>query len=130
MLKDAENSVKENGKFSDEMLQGLHDVFGEVFVKATEILESGVVIRYETPNGVRVLFKVTNKKETYTLFDNINFCYCSMFAQEVLVNQNLLTCKHVLAVRLAEISDQVEVNKLTDLQYVDFVRDVVNYIKE
>ncbi|KAB0791500.1 hypothetical protein PPYR_03300 [Photinus pyralis] len=129
LLNDAEESYKQNGKFLEEVLQSLHDVFGEVFVKSADFLETGEVVRYETPNAIRAVLKVGNKKEVYTLFDDINFCHCGTFAR-VLSGEGLLTCEHVLAARLARISGRMKVNRLTDLQYVEFVSDLVDYIKE
>jgi predicted nucleic acid-binding Zn finger protein len=40
----------------------------------------------------------------YTLFPGVNYCPCPAYRYQVIGTQIFLTCKHVLAARLAEIT--------------------------
>jgi predicted nucleic acid-binding Zn finger protein len=39
----------------------------------------------------------------YTLFPGVNYCPCPAYRYQVIGTKKFLTCKHVLAARLAEI---------------------------
>ena len=54
----------------------------------------------------------------YTLFPRVNYCPCPAYRYQVISGQIFLTCKHVLAARLAEITQKgrnlsVSVEELT-----------------
>ncbi|GFG32862.1 hypothetical protein Cfor_09295, partial [Coptotermes formosanus] len=54
----------------------------------------------------------------YTLFPGVNYCPCPAYRYQVISSQIFLTCKHVLAARLAEITQKgrnlsVSVEELT-----------------
>lgn len=50
------------------------------------------------------VFQVTGSSGTpYTLFPHVNFCSCPAYRYQVISTQKFLTCKHILAARLAEI---------------------------
>lgn len=106
---------------SPEILQSLHAVFGNVLIRAAEMLESASFIQYQTHNKKRKLVKVVNRSEQYTLFMNINFCHCQAFKFQVLHARNAITCKHVLATKLAQICEQIKVELITDNQFADLL---------
>ncbi|KAF2896554.1 hypothetical protein ILUMI_09604 [Ignelater luminosus] len=121
LLTDAEAHYKQDNKFSPEILQSLHAVFGNVLIRAAEMLENASFLRYQTHNKKRQLIKVVNRSEQYTLFTNINFCHCQAFKYQVLQTRNVITCKHVLAAKLAHICGQMKVELVTDNQLADLL---------
>lgn len=44
------------------------------------------------------------KGELYTLFPNINYCPCQAYAHQVVTTPTHVTCKHVLAAKLSQIT--------------------------
>lgn len=129
LLSDAEEAYKEIGKFSDETLQVLYDVFNNTFSKAVEFLETGEALQYETAKGTRRLLKVSDKHELYMLFPDINFCYCPVFKHQVLKQQKLITCKHVLVAKLAKIQNIIRSEVMTDSQLVDLLNETIEYVR-
>ncbi|KAF5294345.1 hypothetical protein FQR65_LT10798 [Abscondita terminalis] len=127
LLKDAQEAYTVESKY--DVLLGLHDVFGESFVKAVELLETGTVLRYETPDNLRRTLKVSDRCKAYTLFSDINFCYCPTFKHQVLKQRNLITCKHVLAAKLAEIQNKIQTERVTNTQLVDLLNHTIEYVK-
>ncbi|KAJ8956067.1 hypothetical protein NQ318_016518 [Aromia moschata] len=130
VLKDAERVYKETGTFSQELLENLHSLFGESFVLATELLEKRKIIEYEVDNGLRRIFKVIMGKEQYTVYENINFCHCKTFHLQVLEARNILTCKHILAVKLCQIMGRQTNEKVTNSQLVDFLNEQFSHLEE
>lgn len=108
---------------SPEVLQALHAVLGGVFVRATELLEKGSFTQYQTRNEVRKVYRIRSRLEHYVLFENINFCHCQSFKYQVLHSQNDLTCKHVLAAKLAKIAGLFKVEVISDAQITDILND-------
>ena len=52
----------------------------------------------------------------YTLFPRVNYCSCHAYRFQVIGSQTFLTCKHVLAARLAEIVGKGRDISVTDLE--------------
>jgi predicted nucleic acid-binding Zn finger protein len=53
------------------------------------------------------VFQVTGSSGMpYTLFPHVNYCLCPAYRYQVIGSQKFLTCKHVLAARLAEITQK------------------------
>ncbi|XP_018565658.1 zinc finger SWIM domain-containing protein 7-like [Anoplophora glabripennis] len=129
ILKEAEETYKETGTFSSKILENLYSFFGESFVLATELLEKCKIIEYGVDSGIRNIFKVI-MKEQYTIYEDINFCQCKTFRLQVLESRHTLTCKHVLAVKLARISGQLTKETISDSQFVDFLNEQLRYIEE
>ncbi|KAJ8973933.1 hypothetical protein NQ317_001139 [Molorchus minor] len=130
VLKDAEKEYRDTGTFSKEILESLYSLFGENFVLSTELLEKCKIIEYEVDNGLRRIFKVMASKEQYTVYENINFCNCEAFRLQVLESRNALTCKHVLAVRLGQITGQLKKENVSGSQYVNFLNEQLCYVEE
>ncbi|XP_021936299.1 zinc finger SWIM domain-containing protein 7-like isoform X2 [Zootermopsis nevadensis] len=96
------NRLKQN-EVTDEILLALHSLFGKPFEKALELLESSCVVYVRCGQG-RYVVQVTGSSGTpYTLFPHVNFCSCPAYRYQVISTQKFLTCKHILAARLAEI---------------------------
>ena len=52
----------------------------------------------------------------YTLFPKVNYCSCHAYRFQVVGSQTFLTCKHVLAARLAEIVGKGRDLPVTDME--------------
>lgn len=114
---------------SNTDLEILHSFFGEHFILAAELLDKCRITEYKLANNLRNIFKIVTSKEQYTIFDNINFCHCSIFRYQVLEMKNAITCKHVLAVRIGKSMGKVFVESVTASQLVDFLNEQLNFIE-
>ncbi|KAL3270697.1 hypothetical protein HHI36_021225 [Cryptolaemus montrouzieri] len=130
ILRDAVDYYKINQGFTEDHLESLHDVFGNIFIGAAELLEHHKITQYRTDDGIRKVYKVGNKKEQFTIYENINFCHCPVFRYQVLELQNCVTCKHVLAMILGDALGKVSKETVTGSQMVDFLDEQLNYIVE
>lgn len=111
---------------SEEILNSLHSLFGAAFFRATELLESTSITLYQTTDGSRKLFKLIRGNEQYFVFPNINFCCCQAFRYHVVQSSISITCKHVLAVALVQITKKFQTEALTDLQFAELLNEEVN----
>ncbi|CAH1118408.1 unnamed protein product [Phaedon cochleariae] len=129
-LKEAETVYKEKGSFPDDVWENLHSFFGENLILATELLEKCRLVEYIADNHSRSIFKIVGKHEQYTIYDNINFCQCEVFRIQVLESRNSVTCKHILALKLGQITDKIIRETVTGSQLVDFLNEQLNIMEE
>lgn len=111
-------------KVSEKHLLNLHLLFGTVLLCSIDLLESGNFIEYTTKTRHKRLFKIVEKSDNYYLFQNINYCSCDNFNQRK--ESNTITCKHVLALKLADIKGIIKVEMLTDVQLTDLLNGQID----
>lgn len=108
---------------SNETLLELYAYFGNTLSLATELLEKCKIFKYFNQSKSRTIFKIGCNSEWYTIYENINFCRCASFQTQVLEDKTILTCKHVLAVKLNTITGACNIRseEVTDSQFVNFL---------
>lgn len=123
-LDNIKQCYNENKDLSDSCLIQLHSVYGEIAEKALVLLEESSFVCFTTENQKLKLYQMTGSSGTnYILYPNINFCECSAFKYQVCRNEPLyLTCKHRLAIQLAEITGKF---KEETLSYTNFVNTIL-----
>lgn len=114
-------------ELSDEDLLCLHSVYGSVFERSLDILEKYPTLEtYSTANKVRVLIEIKGEKDQfYRVFPKINFCPCRAFKHQVIEKRVQITCKHVLAGRIAVLLGKTVDREVTQEQYLMLVRSII-----
>ncbi|EFA05169.1 Zinc finger SWIM domain-containing protein 7-like Protein [Tribolium castaneum] len=132
LLQETENVYKGQKKLPNEILTQLHSFFGPTLSQATELLETCKITKYETKDKTRSIYKVGSNLERYTIYNNINFCQCQAFQLQVLQDRTSLTCKHVLALKLNQITGVLKTRSeiITDSQFVEFLNEQLSSLKE
>lgn len=98
---EVKREAEEAGKISEDLMSALLFVFQTPLHQAFDLLDQGSVSRYFCPAG-RELYRVKGSGgHTYTCLTSSNYCSCPSFVYTVLVKEDALLCKHVLAVQLA-----------------------------
>ncbi|CAK1541518.1 unnamed protein product [Leptosia nina] len=122
LLREIEERIRhlKTKQFTDEELLLLHSAFGAVLQRAFEVLEKYPTLEiYSTANNTRILIEIKGDNDRcYRVFPRINFCPCQAFKHQVLGKKAQVTCKHVLAARIALILDKIVENKITQDQYL------------
>lgn len=130
LLKEIEKEATDEGevKVSDENLLALYSVFGEVAERALQLLESQRICLIQVEGKSRYFFKVIGKgtAPSYILFPDVNFCQCPAYKYQVINSSMYITCKHVLAVRLAKILRKYRTDSITPQQYADVVMSEIS----
>ncbi|XP_044739551.1 zinc finger SWIM domain-containing protein 7-like [Chrysoperla carnea] len=107
---------------SDDYLK-LYSIFGEIFTRALELLDKATFTLLSTQDGLRRCVRVeTNSTQMYHLYLNVNYCSCQAFKYQVLTSAQDLTCKHVLAVKLAVMLNKCAQQTLTSKQIMDIMK--------
>lgn len=103
------------------MLLILHSLFGAVFLRATELLDTSKFTIYQTQDGLRKLLKINSKSEEYSIFCDVNYCRCQAFKYQVLRSKSAFTCKHYIASKLVEVTGKYKNEILSDSQFIELL---------
>ncbi|CAG9559377.1 unnamed protein product [Danaus chrysippus] len=114
---------------TDEDLLALHSVYGPVLQRAFDIFEKHPTLEtYSTANKTRILIEIKGDSDRcYRIFPKLNFCPCKAYKHQVLEQQSQVTCKHVLAGRIACILNKTVDKLITDEQYLMLVKSMFDF---
>lgn len=88
-------------------------------------MEDGKFSLYQTTKGLRKLQTVKGKTEEYSFFFNVNYCPCPAFKYQVLMSRHRITCKHILAAKLMQISKKITPEIITSGQMSDILKNQI-----
>lgn len=94
--------------------------------RAFEILEKyPKLTAYHTVNKERVLIEIKGENNRcYRVFQRINYCSCLAFKHQVLEKRDQITCKHVIAARIALLLDNLILHEVTKEQYLMLLKSM------
>ncbi len=98
-----------NPSLSDNLLSALHSVFQQSLLHALDLLDKNHVRWFVCPSG-RGLFQVkaSTGSKVYTCLVPSNYCNCPSFVYSVVLKEEAMWCKHLLAVRLGQAMGRVQ----------------------
>ncbi|XP_046840843.1 zinc finger SWIM domain-containing protein 7-like [Xenia sp. Carnegie-2017] len=86
---------------SDELLSALRLVFPQTLLQALDLIDRQLVTRVLSPQG-REAFQVKGLSgRIYLCLMSSEYCTCPSYTYYVLMKEEMLMCKHVLAVHLS-----------------------------
>ena len=101
LLLEVKRETEESGRISDDLMSALHFVFQQPLLPALDLVDQGAIDHCSCPSG-RELYRVKGSGgRVYTCLTTSNYCSCPSFVYTVLVREDALLCKHMLAVQLA-----------------------------
>lgn len=92
------------------------------FSSAAEIAEDGNIIAYETYNASRICWKVPSAQGAHYMCLR-EFCPCRSFYELSKATRERVVCKHLLAILLAISFGSVNVQKVSDESFANFLCD-------
>ncbi len=91
-----------NQTLTTEILLELASVFGGTAQTALDLLDRRSITEVKSSTSERVLYQIRGSTGlTYTILPEVNRCPCPFWMENVWENNVEITCKHVLATRLA-----------------------------
>ncbi|XP_075876309.1 zinc finger SWIM domain-containing protein 7 [Nelusetta ayraudi] len=102
LFQDIRKVYEETSQIPDDLLIALKFVFGPCALQALDLVDQRSVTCLSSPSG-RKAFQVTGGSGClYTVFVSCHYCPCPAFAYTVLLRNESLLCKHILAVYLSQ----------------------------
>jgi predicted nucleic acid-binding Zn finger protein len=114
---------KEN--LTQDDIEYFKNKYGKKFVKALRTVEEGKIVRYHFSPSESVTWIAKGRGRQYLIIPEL-YCTCRSFYQEVVISRETNMCYHLLAQRIAEIREEYETQKSTDIErrklYVEWRR--------
>jgi len=125
LIQQAGESYRREGNISKNLWVSLHSLFGDLLRSALDIVDRKRVIRLQRLGAANQSLKLYMVKghsnAKYFLKKHAHFCSCPAFKYQV-VGGSALTCKHLLALALAEACDIVVDHKLQQREMMMFLK--------
>ena len=124
MMVTLEENMTSNGEMSRDLLLALHSIFGSILVPALDLVDRRAVTLVKGENSGREVITVRGSNGTrYTLLKGCHYCPCPSYQYKVL-GRGDITCKHLLAMRLALAMQRVSVESVQDSQILDMIQEL------
>lgn len=90
----------------------LSGIFGHLFSEALDIIDLDKVTIHKSPLHHRKYIEIIEDQSSiWKLLPNINYCACITFKTKVIASNELYTCQHVLASKLALIIGKTKLKR-------------------
>jgi len=111
-------------EISKDLLLSLHSIFGSILVPALDLVDRMAVTVIKGEESGREVITVRGSNGLrYIILKGCHFCPCPSYQYKV-VGRGDITCKHLLAVRLAMAMQKVNRETVTDRQIMDMIQEV------
>ena len=125
MMVTIDQSVSSTSTLSKDLLLTLHSIFGSLLSSALDLVDRmGVTLVRGEESGREVVTVKGSVGMRYTLLKGSHYCPCPSYQYKV-VGRGDITCKHLLAVRLAMAMQRVNVVTVPDRQVMQLIEDLV-----
>ena len=114
-----------NSTLSKELLLALYSTFGSLLWPALDLVDRMAVSLVRGEEGGREVVTVRGSGGMmYTLLRGSHYCPCPSYQYKV-VGRGDITCKHLLAVRLAMAMQRVNVETVPDSLVIQLIEELV-----
>lgn len=126
VLDDIKKHVEEYGDLKDEHLRLLHVLCDKTLEHALVLVDQGGVQAFVAERTGRTVFHVHSERnrrsgqETYVCFPK-HYCSCHAFFYDVVGRGEHICCKHQLAARIADATNQCGKNIIPDEEMARFL---------
>ena len=119
------SSMDTTNTLSKELLLSLYSIFGSLLWPALDLVDRMAVSLVRGEEGGREVMTVRGTGGMrYTLLRGSHYCPCPSYQYKV-VGRGDITCKHLLAVRLAVAMQRVNVETVPDRQVIQLIEELV-----
>lgn len=120
LLAEVKREKEETGGLSDDLLSALHFIFRQPLLHALDLLDRGAVTHVTCPSG-RELYLVKGSSGEHTCLPRVGHCSCLSFVYTVLLREEAMMCKHLLAVQLGKAMGSSITKHVTDEQLAELL---------
>ncbi|XP_071093345.1 zinc finger SWIM domain-containing protein 7-like isoform X2 [Haliotis cracherodii] len=114
LLGEVERVYAAQGKLTDEILSSLQFVFQAPLLPALDLVDKKAVSFMTSPSG-RSLYQVIGSSGTpYACYTSSIYCSCPSYRFSVLLKEDHMMCKHLLAILLSKRMDSIQTESVTD----------------
>ncbi|GAB1599265.1 zinc finger SWIM domain-containing protein 7-like, partial [Argonauta hians] len=102
LLSEVSRVYKETTSLSDELLSALQFLYQSSLLPALDIIDRKAVTLLQCPSKRQLYTVIGSSGIVYICFPASKYCSCPAYNYSVLLKDDHIMCKHILAIKLSE----------------------------
>jgi len=124
LLFDVYSIAKKKGVIDDELINFIDTIFPDKADKVLDVIKKGIT-KYTFKPSNRVIWSALGsiKNREYLIYPKL-YCSCLSFYREVVINQSIGYCKHLIAQVICEALNKYKKVELKDKEFEDLINNL------
>ncbi|MBA7481830.1 hypothetical protein ES705_07000 [subsurface metagenome] len=122
LLFDVYSIAKKKGVIDDELINFIDTIFPNKADKVLDVIKKGIT-KYTYKPSNRVVWLALGENREYLIYPKL-YCSCLNFYKEVVINQSIGYCKHLITQVICEALNKYKKVELKDKEFEDLINNL------
>ena len=122
LLFDVYSIAKKKGVIDDELINFIDTIFPNKADKVLDVIKKGIT-KYTYKPSNRVIWLALGESREYLIYPKL-YCSCLNFYREVVINQSIGYCKHLITQVICEALNKYKKVELKDKEFEDLINNL------
>ncbi len=122
LLFDVYSIAKKKGVIDDELINFIDTIFPNKADKVLDVIKKGIT-KYTYKPSNRVIWLALGENREYFIYPML-YCSCLNFYKEVVINQSIGYCKHLITQVICEALNKYKKIELKDKEFEDLINNL------
>ena len=122
LLFDVYSIAKKEGVIDDELINFIDTIFPNKADKVLDVIKKGIT-KYTYKPSNRVIWLALGQNREYLIYPKL-YCSCLNFYKEVVINQSIGYCKHLITQVICEALNKYKKVELKDKEFEDLINNL------
>jgi predicted nucleic acid-binding Zn finger protein len=122
LLFDVYSIAKKKGVIDDELINFIDTIFPNKADKVLDVIKKGIT-KYTYKPSNRVIWLALGENREYLIYPKL-YCSCLNFYKEVVINQSIGYCKHLITQIICEALNKYKKVELKDKEFEDLINNL------
>lgn len=122
LLFDVYSIAKKKGVIDDELINFIDTIFPNKADKVLDVIKKGIT-KYTYKPSNRVVWLALGENREYLIYPKL-YCSCLNFYREVVINQSIGYCKHLITQVICEALNKYKKVELKDKEFEDLINNL------
>ena len=122
LLFDVYSIAKKKGVIDDELINFIDTIFPNKADKVLGVIKKGIT-KYTYKPSNRVIWLALGENREYLIYPKL-YCSCLNFYKEVVINQSIGYCKHLITQVICEALNKYKKVELKDKEFEDLINNL------
>ncbi|GAH85908.1 unnamed protein product [marine sediment metagenome] len=114
--------AKKKGVIDDELINFIDTIFPNKADKVLDVIKKGIT-KYTYKPSNRVIWLALGENREYLIYPKL-YCSCLNFYKEVVINQSIGYCKHLITQVICEALNKYKKVELKDKEFEDLINNL------
>jgi predicted nucleic acid-binding Zn finger protein len=122
LLFDVYSIAKKKGVIDDELINFIDTIFPNKADKVLDVIKKGIT-KYTYKPSNRVIWLALGENREYLIYPKL-YCSCLNFYKEVVINQSIGYCKHLITQVVCEALNKYKKVESKDKEFEDLINNL------